>query len=158
MQGTTQAYKTTHSMHWKKKMRNKKLKEALSTLVVLKLEREITCSLVTFLLMFLQDDEMKREADAVLSEVTRRQSDGRRQIALLEALQKLHQARIQTLEGRGSKLTAEDLKDSDHSELVFGEGGARFSLSVFLLSLFKVFYFVSYYSIILLLFAFQVNC
>lgn len=66
-----------------------------------------------------KDEEMKKEADAVLAEVTRHQADGRRQIALLEALQKLHQARLQSLERCGSKLSAEDKKDSEHSALVF---------------------------------------
>lgn len=139
MLGTIRAQKSAHSIHREKKIENKKLKETLSTEIVLKLTRYSLHSHIMFLLMFLQDDEMKKEADAVLSEVTRRQSDGRRQIALLEALQKLHQARIQTLEGRGSKLSAQDLKDSDHSELVFGKIVLDFHCFVFFyLSLFKV--------------------
>ncbi len=64
---------------------------------------------------------MKKEADSVLAEVTRRQSDGRRQIALLEALQKLHQARIQDIEGRGNKLCGEEKLTATQSSVVLGQ-------------------------------------
>ncbi|KAK3927785.1 Tubulin-specific chaperone A [Frankliniella fusca] len=66
-----------------------------------------------------QDEKLKKEADSVLAEVTRRQADGRRQIALLEALQKLHQARIQDNEARGNKLHGEENQTASHSALVF---------------------------------------
>lgn len=62
-----------------------------------------------------KNEELKREADAVLAEVTHRQSEGKRQIALLEALQKLHQSRVQAMEARGSKLSAEDKTSCQHS-------------------------------------------
>ncbi|KAJ1527263.1 hypothetical protein ONE63_008787 [Megalurothrips usitatus] len=65
------------------------------------------------------DEELKKEADCVLANVTRRQTEGRRQIALLEALQKLHQARIQTIESRGSRLSSEDRENAAHSTLAF---------------------------------------
>lgn len=74
-----------------------------------------------------KDEELKKEADAVLAEVTRRQSDGRRQMALIEALVKLHSARIQTMEARGSKLSAEDKKNADNSVLIFGKLQALWS-------------------------------
>lgn len=67
-----------------------------------------------------QDEELKREADAVLAEVTRRQSEGRRQVALLEALQKLHQARLQTSEVRGSRLSTEEKQSAEHSLITIG--------------------------------------
>lgn len=65
-----------------------------------------------------KDEKLKKEADSVLSEVTRRQSDGRRQVALLEALQKLHQARLQDIEARGNKLCGEEKQAASHSTKV----------------------------------------
>lgn len=62
-----------------------------------------------------KSEELKREADTVLAEVTHRQSEAKRQMALLEALQKLHQARIQAMEARGSKLSVEDKTSCEQS-------------------------------------------
>lgn len=79
----------------------------------------------------LQNEELKKEADTVLAEVTHRQSEGKRQIALLESLQKLHQARIQAIEARGSKLSIEESTTCQHSNSIIGKWKYNSFLEVF---------------------------
>ena len=50
---------------------------------------------------------MKHEADQVLSEVTRKKAEARRQINMLKALEKLRRIRAQTATRRGQHVNAE---------------------------------------------------
>lgn len=53
---------------------------------------------------------MKKDADCVLSEVTRKKSEARKQLSLISALVKLRSVREQFAAQRGEKTVAEDRK------------------------------------------------
>lgn len=51
---------------------------------------------------------MKKDADCVLAEVTKKKSDARKQLSLIVALNKLRNVRDQFATQRGEKVSAED--------------------------------------------------
>lgn len=51
---------------------------------------------------------MKKDADAVLAEVTKKKSDARKQLSLIAALVKLRNVREKAAEQMGRKTSAED--------------------------------------------------
>lgn len=53
------------------------------------------------------EESLKLEADSVLSDVTKRKAEARRQLALLSALARLRKLRIQVALGRGEKVSSE---------------------------------------------------
>lgn len=55
----------------------------------------------------LQEESLKVEADAVLSDVTYKKSEARRQLAMLSALEKLRQLRTQVASTRGEHVSLE---------------------------------------------------
>ncbi|KAL1117821.1 hypothetical protein AAG570_004136 [Ranatra chinensis] len=52
-----------------------------------------------------REESIKREADLVLSEVTRKKSEAKRTMNLLNTLGKLRNARVQTMENRGERVS-----------------------------------------------------
>ncbi|XP_075218264.1 uncharacterized protein LOC142323042 isoform X2 [Lycorma delicatula] len=52
-----------------------------------------------------REEELKREADCVLADVTRKKSESKRQIALLSELLKLRQARVTALKATGKNIS-----------------------------------------------------
>ncbi|CAH1976866.1 unnamed protein product [Acanthoscelides obtectus] len=54
------------------------------------------------------DENMKKDADCVLGEVTKKKSDARKQLTLIGALTKLRAVREQMASHRGEKMSAED--------------------------------------------------
>ncbi|KAJ8981768.1 hypothetical protein NQ317_002362 [Molorchus minor] len=57
-----------------------------------------------------REEEMQKDADCVLSEVTKKKSDARKQISLLSSLAKLRSVRDQMATQRGEKVSLEDRK------------------------------------------------
>ncbi|RZF37478.1 hypothetical protein LSTR_LSTR005353 [Laodelphax striatellus] len=57
-----------------------------------------------------REEEMKREADSVLSGVTRRKNEAKRQLALLEGLRKLHKARVVAWNAMGLVISSAQLE------------------------------------------------
>ena len=54
------------------------------------------------------EEEMQKDADSVLSEVTKKKSDARKQLTLISALVKLRNIRDQVATQRGEKPSLED--------------------------------------------------
>lgn len=60
-----------------------------------------------------QEELLKKDADCILSEVTKKKSDARKQLALLSALVKLRNVRQKTAEVNGQKLNYDDMEAFD---------------------------------------------
>ena len=68
---------------------------------------------------------MKHEADQVLSEVTRKKAEARKQLNMLKALEKLRRIRAQTVIRRGEHINAET---GDQFEKVIGMNNIFYKL------------------------------
>nr|CAI5863678.1 unnamed protein product [Callosobruchus analis] len=76
-----------------------KLHQAIDEWLVNKQEEVEKCKM---------EENMKKDADCVLAEVTKKKSDARKQLALIGALTKLRAVREQMALHRGEKISAED--------------------------------------------------
>ncbi|XP_066994037.2 programmed cell death protein 7 [Anabrus simplex] len=69
------------------------------------------------------DESLKAEADTILSDVTRKKTEARRQLALLSSLLKLHQLRVKTASSKGEHISAEHgirfCKVTDHLRILW---------------------------------------